>query len=67
MTSDFVTNSYGESWDLSCEKSWVPFQNQWVPVKKNKSDIENAWAFMYQTKQLIWRQTPKLCIILYWN
>ena len=22
--SDFVTNSYGESWDSSCEKSWVP-------------------------------------------
>ena len=37
--SDFVTNSYGESWDSSCEKSWVP-------VKKNKSEIENALAFM---------------------
>ena len=25
--SDFVTNSYGESWDSSCERSWVPVQN----------------------------------------
>ena len=32
--SDFVTNSYGESWDSSCEKSLVPVQTQWVPVKK---------------------------------
>ena len=24
---DFVTNSYGESWDSSCERSWVPVQN----------------------------------------
>ena len=42
-----VTNSYGEYWDSSCEKYWVPVQKQWVPVKKNiyKSVIENAWAF----------------------
>ena len=35
--SDFVTNSYGESWDSSCEKSWVPVQKQQlqVPVQKN--------------------------------
>ena len=33
---------------LTCEKSWVPVQNQWVPVKKkkNESKIENALAFM---------------------
>ena len=30
LSSDFVINSYGESWDSSCEKSWVPVQNQWV-------------------------------------
>ena len=35
VRSDFVTNSYGESWDSSWEKSWVPVHNQWVPVKKN--------------------------------
>ena len=40
--SDFVTNSYGESWDSSCEKSWVPVKKN----KKNKSEIENALAFM---------------------
>ena len=34
MISDFVRNSHGESWDSSCEKSWVSVQNQWVPVKK---------------------------------
>ena len=39
---------------LTCEKSWVPVQNQWVPVKKkkkkkkkkNESTIQNAGAFM---------------------
>ena len=42
-----LQNSYGASWDSSCEKSWVTVQNQWVPVKKKKeSQIENAWAFM---------------------
>ena len=34
-SSDFVTNSYGESWDSFCEKSRVP-------VKKHESVIENA-------------------------
>ena len=29
--------SNGESWDSSCEKSRVPVQNQWVPVKKKMS------------------------------
>ena len=33
-SSDFVTNSYGESWDSSCEKSRVPVQKQWVPKLK---------------------------------
>ena len=44
-----VTNSYGESWDSSCEKYWVPVQKHWVPGKKKniyKSVIENAWAFV---------------------
>ena len=36
-SSDFVTNSCGESWDSSCEKSWVPVQNHWVPVQKTTS------------------------------
>ena len=37
--SDFVTNSYGESWDSSCET-----QSPCPRVLKNK--IENALAFM---------------------
>ena len=41
-TSDFVTKSYGGSWDSSCEKLWVPVLNQW----ENELKIENAWAFM---------------------
>ena len=32
--------------------------------KKNKSEIENTWGF-YETKLLIWRQTPKLCTTVY--
>ena len=34
--SDFVTNTYGESWDSSCETSGVPVQNQWFPVQKKR-------------------------------
>ena len=30
-------NSYGESRDSSCEKLWVPVQNQWAPVQKTMS------------------------------
>ena len=30
-TSDFDTNSYGESWDSFCKKLGVPVQNQQVP------------------------------------
>ena len=33
IISDFVTNSYGESRDSSCEKSWVQVHNQWVPAQ----------------------------------
>ena len=33
MNSDFVTNSYGESYDSSCENSWVPVNNQWIPLQ----------------------------------
>ena len=43
---NFVTYGYGESWDSSCEKSRVPVQNQWDPVQKKESKIENAWAIM---------------------
>ena len=33
---DFVTNSYGESWDWSCEKPSVPAQKHWLPVQKHE-------------------------------
>ena len=64
--SDFVTDSYGESWDSSCETSRVPVQNQWVPVKKKR--VRN-WKCLglYVTRQLMWSQTPKPCITVYWN
>ena len=35
-------------------------------LKKNESKIENAWDG-YVTRQLIWRQTSKLCITVHWN
>ena len=37
MISDFVRNSYGESWDSSCEKTRVPVQNYWDSVQKSTS------------------------------
>ena len=37
MNSDFVRNSHGESWESSCEKTWVPDQNHWDSVKKKTS------------------------------
>ena len=36
-SSDFVRNSYVESWDSSCEKSRVPVQNYWISVQKTTS------------------------------
>ena len=59
--SDFVRNSYGETWDSSCEKSRVVVQNYWVPVQKPES------LGLYVTTQLIKRQTSKHCITVYWN
>ena len=56
--SDFVTKvmSYGESWDSSCEKSWVLVQNQWVPVEKTK----NSKLGLNVIRQLIWLQNSVL-------
>ena len=53
LCSDFVTNSYGKSWDSSCEKSWVPVQNQCVSVQKNESKIEIAWVFTFVWNSLV--------------
>ena len=51
---------HGESWDSQSRTSESQLK------KKNKSEIENARGF-YETKLLIWRQTPKLCTKVYWN
>ena len=53
--SDFVTTSYGESWDSSSEKSRVPPQKETGPT----------FSGLYVTRQLICRQTPNLCITVY--
>ena len=52
-SSDVVTNSCGESWDSSCEKSWVPVQNHWVPVQKTMSPkLKMLWPLCNQTDNL---------------
>ena len=43
LTSDFITSTYGESWDSSCEKSWVPVQKK----KKKESKIENVGTLLF--------------------
>ena len=35
---------YGESWDSSCEKSWVPVHDQCVPVKKKQGVLN--WKYL---------------------
>ena len=56
---------------LTCEKSWVPVQNQWVPVKKKKGVQHWKCLGLYVTRQLMCRHTPKLFITsilkFYWN
>ena len=37
--SDFVRNSYGESWDSSCEKSWVLIS--WEPMSLSSKNKES--------------------------
>ena len=36
MASDFVRNSYGESWDSSCKKITSPSPEPWRLGSKNK-------------------------------
>ena len=42
MYSDFVTNGYGESWDLFCEKSWVPPVVPPSPSITNESQLKKT-------------------------
>ena len=64
MCSDLVTNSYGESWDLSCEKLRLPAYIHWVPVQKIRGPkLKNAWALVNQTVNLK-KEAKTLC---YWH
>ena len=67
INNDFVTNSYGESWDSSCEKYWVPVQNQWVPVKKKTPKLKMLRPFAWACNHTVLRQTQKLCITVHLN
>ena len=49
-----VTNSYGESWDSSCEKYWVPVQKHWVPNIKIIQVCNWKCFGLCVTRQLIW-------------
>ena len=60
LCSDFVTNSYGESWDSSCEKS-LSITNK----SQFKYTLSPKLKMLYVTRQLIWRQTTKLFITVY--
>ena len=42
LSSDFVTNGYGVSWDSSCEKPWVP-------VKKKSLKLKMLWLLCNHT------------------
>ena len=47
-----INNSYGASWDSSCEKSWVTVQNQSVPVKKKSPKLKMLGPLCNQTVNL---------------
>ena len=49
-----AANSYGESWDSSCEKYWVPVQKHWVPDIKNTQVCNWKCLGLCVTRQLIW-------------
>ena len=49
-----ATNSYGESWDSSCEKYWGPVQKHWIPDKKNIEACNWKCLGLCVTRQLIW-------------
>ena len=49
---DYVTNSYGESWNSCWEKSWVPLQNHWAPVQCPGSLCNQALNLKTDSKTL---------------
>ena len=59
--SGFVTKSYNESWDSSCEKSCVL-------VKKNESELKMPGPLCNQTVNLKTdSKTLYCCIVVYWH
>ena len=63
-----VTNSYGESWDSSCEKYWVPVQKHWVPDIKNTQVCNWKCLGLCVTRQLIWLiSLTDSKTLYYWN
>ena len=66
LPRDFVTNSYVESRDSSCEKSWVPLQANESQFKKQQVLNWNCLG-LYVTRLLIWTQAPKLPSTVYWD
>ena len=75
LYNDFVTNSYGESWDSSSEKPWVLVQNQWVPVKWIKQKTKKTWSCKLNMFGPLCNQTVNLktdaktiyYMTVYWN
>ena len=64
-TSDFVTNSYGESWDSSCKKLGVPVQNQWVPKLKMFGPLCNQTVNLKTDSKTPYYSTLKLKYTMY--
>ena len=42
LHSDFVTNSYGESWDSSCEQIMSPSPEPWSPSSESQTDKKDS-------------------------
>ena len=64
----FCYKSLSRVLELILWKSWVPVHNQWAPVKKKRKQVRNLKCLgLCVTRQLIWRQTPKLYNTVHWN
>ena len=63
-SSDFVTNSFGTRLVKNHESQSRTNESQ---LKKKKRVRNGKCLGVYVTKQLIWRQTSKFCITVYWN
>ena len=52
LHSDFVTNSYGESWDSSCEQIMSPSPEPWSPSSENNKVLNIKCVGLYVTRQI---------------